>query len=162
MEMGYNDCNVTQDKAAKSMTKQAWFQALAAGAGQVQRVIFIAQPSYHLCVMRPSGKKKSSNCLNLGDMVAPPSWIVDAAVELVQRELHLETHVLIRPAEELYVGFCRDEAGELWQDASTCKTYTEHAVIYAANGEKALWEDAYHPSTTGAEEHLRLLIGVLQ
>ena len=50
----------------------------------------------------------------------------------------------------------------MWQDASTCKAYTEHAVIYAANGEKALWEDAYHPSTTGAEEHLRLLIGVLQ
>eukprot|EP00930_Biecheleria_cincta_P044646 TRINITY_DN30737_c0_g1_i1.p1 TRINITY_DN30737_c0_g1~~TRINITY_DN30737_c0_g1_i1.p1 ORF type:complete len:311 (+),score=49.60 TRINITY_DN30737_c0_g1_i1:33-965(+) len=161
VEMGYNDTASAGDIAQKKMQAQPWFLKLREGAQQVKLVTFVSQPSYKQCAGARRGAKKAKSQWKRGDVVqAGP--LLETAVRLVRTELGLPVHILERPGEELFAGFCRDEEGALWQDEETCWSYTDHGVSYSSQGQPAMWEDSQHPSAAGAEEHLRRLIRVLE
>jgi hypothetical protein len=161
IEMGYNDTVSTEDIALKKMRAQPWFLKLREAAQQVKLVTLVAQPTYKQCAGSRPGAKKGKSPWKRGDVIqAAP--LLEAAARLIRTELGLSVHILERPGEELFAGFCRDEEGVLWQDDETCWSYTHHGVSYSSQDRLAMWADCQHPSAAGAEEHLRRLIRVLQ
>ena len=129
IEMGYNDTEAPESKAKQKMRKQPWFLKLRDSTQHVKLVIFVAQPSYKQCAGSRKGKRGKSHWTP-GDVV-PAAPLAEAAASLVRTELGLATHILRADPEELYAGFCRDADGALWQDESTCRSYTDHGIIYA-------------------------------
>ena len=94
---------------------------------------------------------------------APPLAVEAAhAAERVEHMLGIKAVVFDEPAEEICVGFTRDDAGELLQDITKCRSYTSQEVDYSSDGMPALWIDACHPTPAGAEQHFRLLVEALK
>ena len=96
-----------------------------------------------------------------GQLIEGSRWTTEAA-QLVWAELKIETVVFDVPAEEIYVGFIR-KGVDLWQDEAKCRycTVKDEGVDYSEDGQPALWYDALHPSSSGAEAHFRLLVKLL-
>eukprot|EP00927_Polykrikos_kofoidii_P062788 TRINITY_DN57597_c0_g1_i1.p1 TRINITY_DN57597_c0_g1~~TRINITY_DN57597_c0_g1_i1.p1 ORF type:complete len:231 (+),score=31.29 TRINITY_DN57597_c0_g1_i1:80-772(+) len=163
IEMGYNDdCDISADEAAKRMRKQTWFTTLVRGRSVMRRVIFISQPAYRQVAGLARGKRrKKAAPMAKGELIHGSAWTEEAA-RLVREEFDIETHVVDIPAEEQFVGFTRNEIGELWQDEAACRSYTDHGVEYTADGSPAIWCDAQHLSASGAAAHFRLLIAALR
>mmetsp|Transcript_17668 Transcript_17668/g.49985 ORF Transcript_17668/g.49985 Transcript_17668/m.49985 type:complete len:169 (-) Transcript_17668:120-626(-) len=160
--MGYNDdSGLSADEAAKRMRKQDWFATLSKDATAVERVIFIAQPGYRQVAGAARKRKKSASSFVSGQLIEGSTWTTNAA-KLVREELGIEAIVFDAPAEEIYAGFIRDEAGTLWQDKTKCRFYSSHGIEYSEDGSPALWCDAQHPSASGAEAHFRLLAEALK
>ena len=156
VEMGYNDdSSLSQDEAAKRMRMQPWFAHLSSSASAVERVIFIAQPGYRQ--VAGAARRRRNRMYEMGQLIEGSAWTAEAA-RLVREELGIDTFVFDVPAEEIYVGFTRDEKGELWQDKASCRAYTDHGIEYSEDGKPAMWCDAQHPSESGAEGHFRLLV----
>merc|ERR1712216_347995 len=119
----------------------------------VQKVIFVRQPTYR---QSAGARKRKGKQWAHGELIHG-SKMVDAAADLVKRELGIDAIVFEHPAEKLYAGFVVKD-GELWQDPSTCRSYTSNGVDFTQDNKLALWYDAEHPSEAGAEQHLRCLI----
>jgi len=157
--MGYNDdSGLSADEAVKRMRKQDWFAALSKDVTAVERVIFIVQPGYRQVAGAARKRKKSASSFTWGQLIEGSTWTTEAA-KLVRGELGIETTVFDAPAEEIYAGFTRDEAGALWQDKAKCRSYTDHGIEYSEDGTPALWCDAQHPSASGAEAQQRCFPG---
>mmetsp|Transcript_18124 Transcript_18124/g.42665 ORF Transcript_18124/g.42665 Transcript_18124/m.42665 type:complete len:162 (+) Transcript_18124:75-560(+) len=94
--------------------------------------------------------------------VVPGSQLLEEAISVVGTELGLDVRLLDEPGEVLFGGLTRGPDGELWQDMTTCRSYTSHGIDYDAKDEPALWYDALHPTAAGAEIHFRRLVAALQ
>ena len=137
IEMGCNDdAGLTPDDAVKRMRKQSWFTCLSSYISTVGRVIFIAQPGYRQAAGFARKQKKKSE--EIGQLIEGSAWTGEAA-RLVREELGIDTVIFDVAAEEIYVGFVRNDRGELSQDEAACRSYKDHGVEYSENGKPALW-----------------------
>ena len=87
----------------------------------------------------------------MNKLIVGSRWTTEAA-QLVWAELKIQTVVFDVRAEEIYDGFIRKGDDQLWQDSTMC----------SCNAKDALWDDAFHPTASGAAAHFRLLAMALQ
>jgi hypothetical protein len=164
IEMGYNDDkNLSTGAFVKGMQEQSWFTVLKEQVSTVKHVIFIQQPDYHQVAQKKcrSRSARKSPSYEDGQLIEGSRWTTEA-VQRVEDMLGIKAVVFDEPAEEIFLGFTRDDAGELWQDITKCRSKTFHGVDYSSDGMPALWIDACHPSPTGAEQHFRRLVEALK
>ena len=160
IEMCYNeDAGLTPDDAVKRMHKQSWFTCLSSDISAVGSVILIAQSCYREVASNMRKQKKKDE--DVGQLIQESAWTGEVA-RIVREELGIDMVIFGVPAEEIYVGFTRDDKDELWKDEAACGSYKDHGVDYSEDCNPALWCDAEHSSESGADRHFRFLVEALK
>lgn len=156
IEMGYNDeSTMSREHAINQMRQRQWYRVLKASAYQVKFVIFVHQPSYKQTCAPRKKKKKAMQAWTEGALVEGSKW-TDDAMKLAE-ELGIVTIFLKAGVEELFTGMLVSDAeGNVWQAKG--RSYTQSGVDYTEDGALALWEDPWHPTAAGAEQHFRCLV----
>jgi len=156
IEMGYNDDNnISPEEAVRRMRHRKWYNVLKAAASHVKFVILVHQPSYRQTCPPKKKKKRPPPAWTHGALVEGSKW-TDEAMKLVE-ELGIQAICLRTSPEELFGGMLvADAAGAAWQAGG--RSYTQHGIDYTEGGDLALWEDCWHPTVAGAEEHFRCLV----